>query len=158
VSPDEALFHAQLEDAPFQAGVDAAKWGLHGEVANIAWPHPVFWVQSDEDLVAFGKVFLRFTADGYPQAAPTACPWDMEKNCRLDPALWPKGPGNVIRIFNPGWNNGVALYVPCDRMAMLGHESWKSQFPNVWWQPSCTIVVYLDFVHSYLNRRKYAVT
>jgi len=70
----------------------------------------------------------------------------------------PKGLGNVTKVFNPEWNNGVALYAPCDRMAMPGHESWKPQFPNVWWQPGFTIVVYLDFVHSCLNRRKYAVT
>ena len=157
MSPDEALFHAHLEDAPFQAGVDSGKWALHGEQADLAWPRPVFWVLADDDLLAAGKLFLRFTVDGYPQNAPTACPWDIEKNCRLDPTLWPKGPGNVSKVFNPTWNNGVALYAPCDRMAMPNHEVWKPQFPNVWWQPSYTIVVYLDFVHSCLNRRKYAV-
>ncbi len=157
MSPDEALFHAHLDSAPFQSGVDAGRWALHSEPSAIVWPHPIFWLQADEDLIAAGKLFLRFTVDGYPQAAPSACPWDMEKNCRLDPALWPKGPGNVTKVFNPNWNNGVALYAPCDRLAMPGHESWKPQFPGVWWQPASTIVVYLDFVHSCLNRRKYAV-
>ncbi len=157
MSPDAALFYAHLEEAPVQAGADAAKWGLAGDAVDIVWPHPIFWVQADEDLVAAGKVFLRFTVDGYPQTAPTACPWDTEKNSRLDSDLWPKGPGNVTKVFNPGWNNGVALYAPCDRMAMPGHEVWKPQFPNVWWQPGFTIVVYLDFIHSCLNRRKYAV-
>lgn len=156
MSPDEALFRAHLNDAPFQAGVDAERWGLHGEVSQVAWPHPVLWVQADEDLIVSTKVFLRFAVDGYPQSAPTACPWDVDKNCRLDPAAWPKGPGNVTKVFNPGWNNGVALYAPCDRKAMPGHESWKPQFPNTWWQPAFTIVVYLEFVHSCLNRRKYA--
>lgn len=158
MSPDEALFRSHLEDAPFLAGVDAGQWALHGDLAENFWPHPIVWVKADEDLIAVGKVFLHFTVDGYPQTAPTACPWDITNNCRLDSALWPKGPGNVSKVFNPAWNNGVALYAPCDRIAMPGHESWRPQFPNVWWEPSRTIVVYLEFVHSCLNRRKYEVT
>jgi hypothetical protein len=156
VSPDEAIFRAHLNGAPFQSGVDAGRWAPHADPPAIVWPHPFFWVQADEDLIAAGRVFLRFTVDGYPQNAPTACPWDVEKHCRLDPSAWPKGPGNVTKVFNPGWNNGIALYAPCDRLAMPGHESWKMQFPNTWWEPAFTIAVYLEFVHSCLNRRKYA--
>ena len=157
MSPDEAVFRDHIEDAPFQAGVDISKWGFHGGTAEIIWPHPIFWVGADADLISGGRVFLRFTTDGYPQAAPTACPWDIERNSRLDPALWPTGPGSVAKVFNPNWNNGVALYAPCDRLAMSGHESWKTQFPSVWWGQSSTIVVYLEFVHSCLNRRKYSI-
>lgn len=154
--PDEAIFHAHLEEAPFQAGADAGRWGLLGTSADIAWPHPVIWVEADRETMHAGRVYLRFDASGYPQSAPTACPWDSEKNCRLDPAAWPNGPGNVSKVFNPGWNNGTALYAPCDRVAMAGHESWQPQFPSVWWQPSFNIAVYLDFIHSCLNRSKYA--
>ena len=156
MSPDQALFHVHLADAPFQAGVDAGRWGLNGEAGEIAWPHPILWVQSDDDLLAAGRVFLRFTVDGYPQTAPSACPWDVMSNCLLEHERWPKGPGNVTKVFNPNWNGGTALYAPCDRVAMAGHEIWKPQFPNVWWQPGFSIVVYLGFVHSCLNRRKYA--
>ncbi len=80
-------------------------------------------------------------------------------NSGLDYARWPKGPGNVSSVFNPNWpqlNSATALYAPCDRAAMPGHEGWKEQFPCVWWQPEFTIVVYLEFIHSILNKKRYA--
>jgi hypothetical protein len=151
MKPDESLFKAHLEEAPFLAGVDAGKWNLHGGAKDIVWPHPIMWVAADKAIMPAGRVFLKFTVDGYSATAPTACPWDVEKNCRLENAAYPKVPGKFARVFRTDWNGGVALYAPCDRLAMPGHETWKQQFPFWWWEPHFTIVKYLTFVHRCLN-------
>jgi hypothetical protein len=151
MKPDECLFKAHLGEAPFQSGADAGKWGLHDEVAQIVWPHPILWVDGAKTIVPAGRVYLRFTADGYSALAPTACPWSAEKNARLENGLWPKIPGKFAKVFRLDWNNGTALYAPCDRVAMSDHQQWKHQFPSWWWQPHFTIVKYLRIVHQCLN-------
>ena len=151
MKPDESLFKAHLEGAPFQSGLDAGKWGLHGEAKDIVWPHPILWVAADKSAVTAARICLRFTADGYSAQAPTACPWDVVKNLRLENALWPKLSGKFAKVFRHDWQIKDALYAPCDRAAMSGHEGWKQQFPFWWWQPHFTIVKYLGFVHHCLN-------
>ena len=73
---------------------------------------------------------------------------------RLESSLWPKGRNFVSNTFNPGWNPN-ALYTPCDRAAMAGHDGWKTQFPELWWQPHFKITVYLHFLHRLLNSKDY---
>src|SRR4029077_3243097 len=97
MKPDESLFKAHLEEAPFQSGVDSRKWGLHGDAKEITWPHPTIWIRADPKIVPAGKIFLRFTVDGYPAEAPTSCPWAPEKNARLENSLWPNVPGKFAK-------------------------------------------------------------
>lgn len=149
MKPDESLFRVHLESAPFLAGCDSGKWGLHGTADTTVGAFPVLWVRADKRVVPEGRVYLRFTIDNYPQLAPTACPWDINANTKLAIARWPKG-GPVSVVFNPAWNNN-ALYSPCDRVALAGHEAWKSLSPQWYWQPTFTVVKYLEFVHVCLN-------
>jgi hypothetical protein len=150
MSPDECSLKSHLIEAPFLSGVDAGKWGLCGEIEAIVWPTAIFWVQSEHRFMPAGRIFLKFNLQQYPQNAPTACPWDNEKNTRLDSSLWPKISGNMSGVFNPNWNP-CALYAPCDRIAMQGHHPWREKFPLWWWQSNFTIVRYLEFVHQCLN-------
>ncbi|HEV2480601.1 MAG TPA: hypothetical protein VGS79_13085, partial [Puia sp.] len=90
-----------------------------------------------------------------PAAAPTACPWDITTNRRLENAQWPHGPKLVTPTFNYGWNAN-ALYAPCDRVAMVGHAQWQTQYPDLWWQPTFKITVYLHFLHQLLHSSDYA--
>ena len=150
-APDLCLFKLHLEGAPFLTGVDVGQWGLVADDELASWPYCRIWVRSDPRYKASGKVVLRVQADNYPASAPTACPWDTDTNARLKNELWPKGPRNVSAVFNPAWNGGVALYAPCDRMAMPGHEPWQQAFPQWWWTPKHTIVEYLTFVFRCLN-------
>jgi len=148
MKPDESLFKTHLEEAPFQSGCDAGKWGLLGE---IVWPNATIWVRADEQLLPSGKVHLKFTLDGYPANAPTASPWDVERNEKAGNGLRPKITGKYAKVFRSDWMAGAALYAPCDRIAMPGHETWQKQFPAWWWQPHFTIRKYLEFVHICLN-------
>ena len=150
LTPDESLFRQHLEEPTFLLGAALAKWGLHEPIEKCVWPHAVIWVTSHRSLMAQGRVYLRFTLDGYPQQAPTGCPWDAGGNSALAPSHWPRGEVNVSRVFKPSWN-ATALYAPCDRVAMNGHGPWQQQFPRWWWQSDFTIVRYLEFVHECLN-------
>ncbi len=155
MSPDEAVFRAHVAAPAFQDGLDRGRWGLLEPNGPWIWPHVILWVPADLALLPAGRLYLRFTLDRYPQQAPTACPWDVEKNMIMPRALWPKGPGNVTEVFGSNFSQ-IGLYAPCDRVAMVNHAQWKTTFPDLWWQPHFTIVVYLDFVHQVLNRQKYA--
>jgi len=149
MSPDEALFREHLESSIFLAGVRRGRWKLQGEPKSIIWPHPIFWIEAAKRFISNGGLFLHFDLQGYPQA-PTACPWNIETAAPLEPSLWPRGMGNVSRVFNPNWNRS-ALYAPCDRMAMVNHEAWKTKHSAWWWNSKFTFVRYLEFVHLCLN-------
>lgn len=151
MKPDESLFRSHLEEAPFQSGVDRAKWGLPSGLESVTWPHAVLWVAADERILPSRKIHLRFTLDGYSASAPTACPWDLEKGTVLENPLRPKLTGKFALVFRVDWNAGTALYAPCDRVAMTGHDAWQKQFPFWWWRADFTIVKYLEFVHMCLN-------
>jgi len=155
MKPDQSLFLSHLEGAPYKSGVDAGKWGLSGVPAEIIWPNPIFWIAADSSIVPNGKIYLRFTVDGYPTLAPSACPWDIETNTRLANHLYPRISGKFSLVFRTDWSGGNALYAPCDRGAMSGHEPWKQQYPYWWWLPHFTIVKYLAFVHLVLNPKRY---
>lgn len=155
MKPDESLFRTHLEEAPFQSGCDAGKWGLVVKATEIIWPHVLVWIRGDNLLVTSGRTHLRFNLEGYPASAPTACPWDIERNEKSGANLRPKIKGKYAKVFRLDWQEGAALYAPCDRIAMPGHEKWKSEFPSWWWQPHFTITNYLEFVHMCLNPIRY---
>jgi hypothetical protein len=151
MTAEEALFRAHLESVPFLSGLDRGRWGFLGE-PSVVWPQSILWVQCEPRFGASDRLSLRFDVTGYSTSAPNAAPWDAEKNQPLPIDKWPKGPGNVSKVFNPGWNSG-ALYAPCDRVAMVGHDPWKAAHPQWWWTPDSDITLYLEFVHRCLNPR-----
>ncbi len=149
-APDLSLFRLHLEEAPFVSGVEAGHWALvEGETLE-QWPLCRIWIRCDPRYTKDGRVVLRFDLDNYPAAAPTAQPWDAEKNAPLDRERWPKGSALVNAVFKPGWKT-TALYMPCDRVAMVNHDGWKQTFAQWWWTPDRTIVDYLTFVFRCLN-------
>ena len=154
MKPDEALFLANLEEAAFRSGVDRGRWGFPTGEPSIEWPCCILWVQSETRFAESGRITLRFDLDGYPMKAPNAQPWDLEQYAMLPKEKWPKGPGNVSKVFNPGWNS-TALYAPCDRVAMVGHDAWKTSHAYWWWTPDKSITHYLEFVHRCLNPSDY---
>ena len=155
MTPAESAFRAHIGESPFLEGVDREKWGLHGDSSDVQWPNPLIWVQAAPKTNCPDRVYLRFDLIGYPSDAPTACPWDIAKNATLDFAKWPRGRRYVSKVFNPRWNKGKALYAPCDRLAMIGHEQWKKTHPADWWSSSDSIEKYLNFVHGLLQLEDY---
>lgn len=154
--PDTAIFHQHVIDAVFQTGVDKNMWAMVDENPEYpTWPFIIIWIKAAIKKDRPDKYYFRFDLSGYPNIAPTACPWNSETNSRLENHLWPRGSKFIKNTFNYGWNPN-ALYAPCDRLAMPGHDGWKTQFPDLWWQPSFKINVYLNFIYRLLNSSDYA--
>lgn len=154
--PDASLFHENIHNVDFLTGADKGMWGVHDEDPGYAnWPAVIIWVEAATKAGRPDAYHFKFDLAGYSSVAPTACPWDIHTNSRLESNLWPKGSKFVSNTFNPNWNPN-ALYAPCDRIAMAGHNVWQTQFPDLWWQPSFRITIYLQFLHRLLNSSDYA--
>jgi hypothetical protein len=149
--PDERTFRSHLGGARFRAGVDRGDWRLTTD--EWVWPHPIIAVGAAARSESPEEVALRFTVDGYPTLAPTSAPWDPEKDQPLPHELWPAG-DRVSLAFNPGWNEN-ALYIPCDRLAIAGHDGWLEQHKAYLWNPSRDICDYLRVIHDLLHSSGY---
>ena len=155
--PDEKAFRADVASDAFQIALLERHWEILDK-PETAWPYALIRIFSTVPSVVSGSVVLRFTLDGYPANAPTAVPWDIEKNTILEHALWPKGTPVIQQVFKPGWNAGKCLYIPCDRGAMPGHDGWKTQHPDCYWQSGFTIISYLECVRRCLCPLKHEAT
>ncbi|HEY1588068.1 MAG TPA: hypothetical protein VGH63_20350 [Polyangia bacterium] len=149
-SPSERLFRYDVaHGARFLAGVAAGHWRL----VSIDWPYAVIVLSAARDGVQ-REVTLRFNLDGYRRQPPTAMPWDIERGAMLEPARWPQGGAALNRAFNPNWRvdgQPQALYIPCDRVALPGHEGWITTRPEYAWGPGCDITTYLKHARRLLD-------
>jgi hypothetical protein len=150
VLPDEAELKRFLEGARFLQGQDRQRWRLLGP----AWPHATIAVSAAERANAPSEYSFRFECSNYPQSAPTACPWDSDADTPLPRQRWPGGIERVARAFNPDWN-AQALYLPCDRLAMAGHDPWLNDSPAWCWNPSRDLALYLGVLDELLDSRDY---
>jgi hypothetical protein len=148
--PDERTFRRHLAAGPFQVGVDRGDWRL----LSVEWPYAVIAVAAPPRPGAPDEIALRFELSGYPQRAPTAQPWDIAANATLADALWPIG-GQASEVFNPGWRRD-ALYIPCDHVALEGHDAWLTQHQPYLWHASRDISHYLRVVRDVLHDPGYA--
>ena len=148
MAPDEKALRADLDKPVFRVGIVDKRWRL----IDIAWPHVFIGISAKDGR----EYVLRFDCSGFPVSPPTAGPWDVKKNMVLASDLWPRsGGGRLGAVFNQGWKNGTALYLPCDREAIAGHDAWRTQMPSKIWRPSEGLVQYLELVHELLHCRDY---
>lgn len=151
-NPSEKLFNDHIRTASFLLGLEDGYWDLLDDESN--WPHRFMWVKNSFSTDNDRRIYLFFDLENYPGQAPTSMPWDINYNKLLDYNNWPKGNDAITKAFTPNWSKGHdnALYIPCDRKAMAGHEQpWQQQYPNVWWTSDKTIVHYLRTVYNLLN-------
>jgi hypothetical protein len=142
--PDKRSFEADVTKARFRLAQAENRWRL----LSIDWPRVFVGVTAKD-----GREFvLRFDCTGYPQSPPTAAPWDMTRNMSLPFDQWPRSHGGRVgAVFRTDWKNGSALYLPCDRESIVGHDNWRTEMPSKIWHPSEGIVQYLELVHELLN-------
>ena len=149
IGPDQRAFEVDVAQAAFRLGQMEGRWHLISAV----WPFAFFGVVAKDDR----EIVLRLNCAGYPQAAPTGGPWDMKTNRVLSFDLWPRGHGGrVSAVFRTDWKNGSALYLPCDRASLVGHDNWYHEMPSKIWRPDDGIIQYLELVHELLQSRDYA--
>jgi len=147
-APDERAFAADVAKPKFKLAVAEGRW----RVLKTEWPLVWIAVKATDGR----EHVLRFHCQGYPETPPTAGPWDVEANKILDAAKWPKGKGGrVSASFRADWKGGIALYLPCDRVSIEGHNHWMTEMPSKIWKPSEGIVQYLELVHELLNCKDY---
>lgn len=147
VQLEERVLETHLVGGRFRSGEAAKRWR---HIAT-TWPHAVFTVTARDGL-EFG---LRFELSGYPRSPATAQPWDVACNTPLDPGAWPTGQARVPLAFNPGWQGGACLYLPCDRLSIEGHPNWLHEHPSLVWNRALGVVHYLRIVHDLLNSGDY---
>ncbi|HWE99769.1 MAG TPA: hypothetical protein VG248_08240 [Caulobacteraceae bacterium] len=118
----------------------------------MSWPHAFLGVFARD-----GREFvIRFECSGFPTSLPTGGPWDLARNAPLAFDLWPRSRGGRLgAVFRPDWKGGSALYLPCDRLSIPGHDGWATQMPSKIWRPASGIVQYLELVHELLHSRDY---
>ena len=152
---DEKVFRTHLEEGPFQSGCDRGRW----RVLALNWPHALIAIlAAARDSSSQAEYALRFECTDYPQAPPTAQPWDAERDVPLPFTRWPSETRRVSLAFNPGWKGGQCLYLPCDRLSIRGHGAWMTQHPSMIWSPANDITQYLRIVHDLLNSSDYTGT
>lgn len=149
--PEEQVFRAHLAAGPFQSGVARHRWRL----LEVSWPQVVIAVRAIPRRGAPDEYAFRFDCNDYPQSPPTARPWDAERREPLLAAQWPGGVGRVQHAFSPIWN-AQALYLPCDRLAIAGHDHWRVEHPSLLWSPAGDITQYLRILHDLLHSRDYS--
>jgi len=147
--PDERAFEADVAKARFRLGQAEKRCRL----VNITWPFALISVTAKDGH----EYVLRFNCSGYPQSPPTAGPWDTNRDAILAFDLWPRSQGGRLgSVFRTEWKGGSALYLPCDRESIAGHDNWRTEMPSKIWNPTTGIVQYLELVHELLNCKDYA--
>jgi hypothetical protein len=151
VQPDERVFRAHVAGGAFQAGADRGRWWLE----RIEWPHALFSVAAAPRAEAPSDYGFRFLLDNYPASAPVGRCWDIERDTPLEYGRRPWGTGRVEMAFRTNFKDDTCLYLPCDRLALEGHDAWRSQHPSMIWTSSSDITLYLRILHDLLRSRDY---
>lgn len=148
-TPDERALRADVARPAFRLAEAEKRWRL----IKIGWPYVFIEVVAQD-----GRYFpLRFNCSGYPEAAPTAGPWDLEADAVLPFNRWPGNKGGRVKtVFRTDWKDGTALYLPCDRVSREGHDNWRNELPSKLWRPSAGIQQYMELVHELLNCSDYS--
>lgn len=151
VSPDWTAFRFHLAGAEFRCGEMEGRWRLIGS----EWPFVRIAVTASMRLGAPLEYVFRFTCDGYPINPVTAQPWDEQSSQPLQARAWPGGRGVVAAVFRPEWQMGRCLYLPADRLSIVGHPAWLSEHRSRLWRPERGIVHYLEQIHDLLDSKDY---
>lgn len=146
VSTDHAKLLEHLEAAPFLLGEMDGRWRLR----DVAWPYVFVDV-----FAKGGRAFtLRLQCDGYPMM-PTGAFWDLSAGRWLSADRWPRTGARFGSALRTDWQGGTALYIPCDRASIGGHEVWLELHPAWAWSPTVGISRYLEVVWTMLNGDDY---
>ncbi len=148
MAPDEQSLCADLASARFLSGEDRNRW----QYMTLEWPYLYVNVTARDRR----EYMLRLDCSGFPTTPPTGTFWDLSMNSKLAFDKWPQGGERLKLAFRPDWKNGDALYIPCDRESIVGHDSWFAQYPQLIWKPAKGICHYLEVVHDLLQSRDYA--
>lgn len=150
-APARTILEKDLAAPEFRCGELEGRW----RHVKTEWPYAVIAVSAPKRPNAPEEYGFRFECSGYRQSPVTAQPWDFDGNVPLPATRWPTGNGVVTSVFRPTWKQGQCLYLPCDRMALEGHDEWFHQHPSRLWQASRGIICYLEQIFELFNQGGY---
>ncbi len=87
---------------------------------------------------------------------PTGAFWDAQRNVGSRRIGGARGGDRFGAALRSDWQGGTALYIPCDRRSIAGHEQWLQLHPAWAWDPSVGVARYLEVVWTMLNGDDYA--
>lgn len=149
---DLKVFQNHVGCAEFKLARYEKRW----EILEIVWPVVVVRIYVGSRSNAPDFYDFRFDCGGdYPNVPATATLWDFAAKQSLPYARWPAGRFLIPSIFNPNWKNGHALYIPCDRQAIEGHNDWPMRYPLWLWKSNLGIIHYIRILHGLLNSSDY---
>jgi hypothetical protein len=152
IPPDRQLIEQDLAAPEFRCGEVEGRWRR----IDIRWPYVLIAVTAPERPKSPTEYVFRFECTGYREVPVTGQPWDVAADAPLATARWPTGTSIVASVFRPGWKQGQCLYLPCDRMAIEGHDNWRNEHPGRLWQPKRGIICYLEQVYELFNQSDYS--
>ena len=154
-APDERALDEHLRGGRFLSGVAAGRWRL----VSVEWPVAMIAVTAAERPGSPSEFALRFELSSYPHTAPTGGLWDLSTNESLAADRRPKGE-RVAQLFRTdGWTGGAtAMYAPWDRMGLLAHSDWATQYPLEAWTRQRDLSFILAHVYEVLNADDYLGT
>lgn len=154
--PDQRLFEADLQSAPYRSGAAKGLWA-RAEADALAdgatWPKVFFWMAAAPRANAPDRFYVALDAAGYRSVPPTGTFWDPAAKATLEFGKRPKGKSGsrFAMVFRTDWESGRAFYHPYDRAGAQSHPEWPKQQPHLIWTSSHTIVDYLEEFHALLN-------
>lgn len=151
VQIETLLLAEDLAAAEYRCGEIEGRWRHLGGT----YPFVLFAVSAAPRAGAPAEFVFRFDVAGYRQMPATAQPWDHTSNAPLHCARWPGGRAIIPSIFRPEWQEGRCLYLPCDRLSIVGHDAWAHQHRDRLWNPKRGIICYLEQLHDLLNQGDY---
>lgn len=146
LTPDHACLLEHLEQGPFALGEMNGRWRLRG----LSWPFAFIDVRARDKR----EFTLRLQCNDYPNA-PTGAFWDVAASAWLPAHRWPRTGPRFGAALRTDWQGGTALYIPCDRNSIAGHEQWLQLHPAWAWDPKIGIARYLEVVWTMLNGDDY---
>lgn len=150
--PDLVLLEQDLAAAEFRCGEVEGRWR---HVAT-SWPHVTIAVSAPARPQAPTEFAFRFECAGYRCTPVTGQPWDIQSHTPLPGSRWPTGPSIVASVFRHEWKKGQCLYLPCDRLAIDGHDNWRHEHPHRLWQPQRGIICYLEQIYELFHQSDYS--
>ena len=144
---DKAAILAYFKTATFLSGEENGRWGL----LAVDWPAVYIDLQARDGQ----KFTLRLTCDGYPAQAPTGAFWDYQQMTYLPATRWPRAGVHRGQALKADWQGGTALYIPCDRQSINGHDQWRQLYPAWLWDQTVGLTRYLNVVSELLNGDDY---
>jgi hypothetical protein len=148
---DKQAFEQHINRPEFRLAKYERRW----EILTVEWPNVFVRIYAEYREGAPGYFDFRFDCNGYPNAPPTAIPWDHSIGQPLAFARWPKGRSHIPSIFNPSWESGRSLYLPCDRFAIKSHPDWATRYPHWLWKADSGLSHYIRIIHGLLNSPDY---